>query len=108
MGKAQRDKGKRGERAAANLLRRTFPHLADSIRRGWQSRFGGKDEPDIMGLPWHVEVKVGKSPNIPAAVKQALRDSKNGPILVMTKRDHEGWLVTMRYEDWEELARGHE
>lgn len=59
MGKAQREKGKRGERMLAEELRNTFPELAEQIRRGWQSR-SGSDDPDVVGVPgvWF-ESKVG-------------------------------------------------
>ena len=47
LGKSQRDKGKRGERALAEILREAFPEIGEEIRRGWQTRFGD-DEPDII------------------------------------------------------------
>lgn len=101
MGKSQKEKGKRGEREAADLLRASFPRHADRIRRGAQSRFGGKDEPDIVGLPFHVEVSAGKAPSPHGKMMQAIADTegRDTPIVVLTKRDREEWLVTMRYTD---------
>lgn len=106
MGKSQKDKGKRGERAAASLLRRVFPHLASGVRRGWQARFGGKDEADIVGLPFHVEVAIGKNPSPYGKLRQAILDTEGTgkPILVMTKRDHEEWVVTMRFSDFAQIS----
>lgn len=76
MGKASREKGKRGERELASALREAFPAFADSIKRGWQTRIGC-DDPDVCGLPgFWLEHKSGLRPNIRAAYKQARADSK--------------------------------
>jgi hypothetical protein len=75
MGRASREKGKRGERQLATLLRTALPELAEGIRRGWQSRVGC-DDPDVCGLPgFWVESKCGKLPNPRAAYAQATRDA---------------------------------
>lgn len=74
--RASRRKGRRGEQNVATLLREGMPEIADSIRRGWQSRLGC-DQPDVCGLPgFWIEVKTGKLPNIRAAYKQATADAK--------------------------------
>ena len=53
MGKTSRDKGKRGEREVASLLR----SYGYDTHRG-QQYHGGKDSPDVVGLPGiHIEVK---------------------------------------------------
>lgn len=108
MGRPQKEKGKRGERQAAEILREMFPGLADRIRRGWQSRFGGKDEADIIGLPFHVEVAVGANPPIYRKLQQALRDAKaqacEPPVMVLTKRDRDQWVVTMPLKDFERVV----
>jgi hypothetical protein len=76
MTRASREKGKRGERQLASLLRAALPELADGIRRGWQSRVGC-DDPDVCGLPgFWVECKTGKLPNPRAAYAQATRDAE--------------------------------
>jgi hypothetical protein len=106
MSRRQRDKGKRGERELATMLRDLFPELAEGIRRGWQTRHGGKDEADIEGLPFHPEVAVGISPPIRAKMAQAVRDSNGGRTpIVFTRRDRDEWLVTMRFSDWAKMAR---
>jgi hypothetical protein len=56
VGKASRDKGKRGEREAIKDILR--PVFGATVRRGSQSRNGGKDEPDAIGLPSWLAVEV--------------------------------------------------
>ncbi len=76
MSKASRDKGKRGERALAAMLRESFPAFADNIRRGWQTRLGC-DDPDVCGLPgFWLEHKSGQQPNMRAAFRQARTECK--------------------------------
>ena len=86
MGKFSRDKGKRGERATANELRDVFPDL--SIKRGLQSRDGGAEVPDVVGIPGlHIEVKTGKLPNPRAALAQAKKDCRDLTLPVAVIRD---------------------
>ena len=88
MGKFSRDKGKRGERATANELKESFPFLPD-IKRGLQSRGGGAEVPDVVGVPGlHIEVKTGKCPNPRAALKQAQKDSAGLTYSVAVIRDN--------------------
>jgi len=86
-GRGRREKGKRGERALATLLRETFPSFAESIRRGWQSRVGC-DDPDVCGLPgFWLECKSGKLPNPRAALQQAKQDAAGRAIPMAVIRD---------------------
>ena len=86
-GRRSRTKGKRGEQELARLLRETFPHFAESIRRGWQSRVGC-DDPDVCGLPgFWIECKTGKQPNVRAALAQARADSGERAIPIAVIRD---------------------
>jgi hypothetical protein len=74
-GLRSRRKGRRGEQQVATILRTSFPELAESIRRGWQSRVGC-DDPDVCGLPgFWLEVKTGAQPNMRAAYRQAKADA---------------------------------
>lgn len=104
-GKRSRDKGKRGEREAAELLRDIFPEA----RRGLsQSRGGGAEEPDIVGLgrPWHIEVGVGATVSPVAKMLQAIRDAKEGSMpVVLSRRDRCQWMVTLRWSDFADLVR---
>ena len=68
MGKFSRDKGKRGERKTANEIKESFPWLTD-VKRGLQSRGGGAEVPDVVGVPGlHIELNTGKLPNPRAAL----------------------------------------
>jgi hypothetical protein len=98
MGKAQRDKGKRGEREVAEALRAVYP----DAKRGWQSR-AGSDAPDVDGTPWWVEVKIGKAPPIWPAWKQANTATDGRPPLVVVRRDREGALAVLRLSDLVDL-----
>lgn len=76
-GLAAKRKGKLGERQLARTLREQFPEHAASIRRSIQSRGGGKEGADVVGLPgFHIEHKQGAKPNLRAAYEQAVRDSQ--------------------------------
>jgi hypothetical protein len=105
MGRAQRQKGKRGERETAARFREIF---GDGVRRGWQTRHG-HDDPDICGVPFLVENKRHKKVNVRAAVAQALADKeKSGdkrPILVVAHEDQRKPLAVMLLDDFLELVR---
>ncbi len=97
MGKSQRDKGGRGERAVVKL----FKAHGYPAKRATQSA-GGDLYTDVEGTPFWVEVKNQKMPNIRAALKQAIDTTDGRPPVAFTHadRDKMGWLVTMRAEDW--------
>lgn len=100
MGRSQRDKGARGERELANLLK---SHGYDA-RRG-QQFCGANGDADVEGLPGvHMEVKRVERLNIHAAMEQSRRDAREGEApAVFHRRNGEGWLVTMDLEDWLEM-----
>jgi hypothetical protein len=103
MGKAQRDKGKRGERATAAELRKAFPEIAASIRRGWQTR-QGDDDSDVIFPGYWFEVKTGKQPNIRAALRQAIDDSKGrGVPVAVIRDDRKEPMAALRWEDFLKL-----
>ena len=98
-----RNKGKRGEREFASLLRE---HGFDA-RRGQQFS-GGADSPDVVSdaLAWlHVEVKRVQHLNLIDACVQAEGDSGGKPWIVAHRRNHAPWLITMRAEFFFELLR---
>ena len=106
-----RDKGKRGEREFAALLRE---HGFDA-KRGQQFS-GGADSPDVVSeaLAWlHVEVKRVQNLNLTDACVQAERDQarpglngrKKHAWIVAHRRNHAPWLITMRAEFFFELIR---
>ena len=105
MGKASREKGKRGERLFAKLLRE---HGYDA-KRGVQYQ-GSPDSPDVVGLPGvHAEVKFVEKLNLHSAMEQSKRDAGEDEMpLVAHKRSREEWLVTMRFTDWIEIFKAYE
>ena len=104
MGKMSRDKGKRGEREVAAILR---AHGFDA-KRGQQHR-GGKDSPDVVGLPGvHIEVKYTQAFRLWDALAQAEEDScgsNDVPLVVHRKAVKTGdkalpWVAVMKLEDF--------
>lgn len=92
-----RQKGARGERELASVLRQ----YGFDCRRGMQYK-GGPDSPDVVGLPYiHIECKRVEKLNIYDAIDQSRRDSGEIDLpTVMHRRNNCDWLVTMRLEDW--------
>ncbi len=103
VGKMSRQKGKRGEREAAALLRE---HGFSEARRGVQYQ-GGHDSDDVIGLPgWHVEVKRTETLSIYPALEQAIVDKSDAakPV-VLHKRNGKQWLAILNATDFLELVR---
>ena len=98
MGIKSQQKGARGERELAAVLR----EYGYEIRRGGSLSFGTVS--DLVGLPGvHIEVKRVERLNVPEAMHQAARDSerfRDGAPAVFHRRSREPWLVTMRLADW--------
>ena len=98
---ATRRKGTTYERTVAHRLAEVWP----GAKRGFQFR-GGDEAPDVIGTPYHIEAKHRRNVSIQAAMQQAIADS-NGRVPVVVSRDNHGEdLVTMRLNDWLELAHG--
>lgn len=98
MGKGQRKKGHDFERKIARILQVIWP----KAKRGFQSRYGGSEEADIIGTPYHFECSKGGE-SIWAKWKQAMEDSKSftsmsltikAPI-VIKQRDHDTPVVLL-------------
>lgn len=90
-------KGKRGEREAAELLRK---HNFEA-RRGQQFA-GGGDSPDVVSSMEgvHIEVKRTETLSIYSAVEQALKDKKEKDVpLVLHRRNGKPWLAIMLADD---------
>ena len=104
MGKASREKGKRGEREACDVLRPIFPEVR---RRAMQARSGASDGADLENTGrYHVEVGVGKSISAHAKWSQAYEDSALlHTSIALTRKDRGPWLVTMEAGAWVELVR---
>lgn len=102
MGKASREKGKRGERELAAALRE---HGYD-CRRGVQY-CGASGDADVIGLPGvHIEAKRTERLNLHDALAQSIRDARPHELpTVFSRRNNDVWLVTMRLDDWIQLYR---
>lgn len=104
-----REKGKRGERELASLLR----DYGYDAHRGQQ--YSGAGEDDVTGLDGiHIECKLRDRLNIEQAYDQSKRDAaRRGDIpTVMHRKTNDplrtGWLVTLSldhfmslYKEWE-------
>ena len=97
MGKASREKGKRGERELANLLK----EKGFKARRGVQYQ-GGPDSPDVTGLPGiHVECKRTERFDLEGAMQQARDDCDPFSLpAVFHRKNGKGWVVVMDLDDW--------
>ena len=98
MGKSSREKGKRGERELASVLK----EYGWTCRRG-QQYAGANGDADVVGLPGiHIECKRVEKLNIYDAVDQSRRDAKlpeEYPAVFHRKNNCE-WLVTMPLSFW--------
>ena len=102
MGKKSRDKGKRGERELAGILR----DYGFDARRGVQY-CGGADSPDVMGLPGvHIEVKRTESLRLYDALAQSKADAaeEEMPVVIHRRNDCE-WVVIQPLADWIKLYK---
>lgn len=104
-----RQKGKRGELEAAKVLK----EYGYETRRG-QQYSGASGDADVVGLPGiHLEIKRVEKLNISEAMRQSIRDARDGELpVVMHRRNKETWLVTMPlrvfmvlYKAWESLRK---
>jgi Holliday junction resolvase len=89
-----RNKGKRGEREAVELLR---SHGFEEARRGQQHR-GGPDSPDILGGPpgLHLEVKRTERLDLYASIEQATHDAEISETpVVLHRRNGRQWVAIL-------------
>ena len=107
MGKASRDKGARGEREFANLLKELG---YTSLRKGFtQCAPEGESDVECKELPdWHFEVKRVNRLEIWRALAQAEGDAalKGRMPVVAFKRDRSDWYVTLKAEDLFRMLQG--
>lgn len=102
-GRRNRRRGASFERDVVNKLKPVFPNVARNLA---QTRDGGYD----IAIPGMlIECKVGKQPNIRAAMEQCRAavqhvEGKQGAAkgsvspVVVSKKDREGILVTMEWD----------
>lgn len=104
-GKHSREKGKRGEREVAELLREN----GFMARRGQQFK-GGPDSPDVVhSIPrLHIEVKRTEAFQLYKALEQAddeITEAHKMPV-VFHRRNSQAWVVVMYAEDFLALVGG--
>lgn len=101
MGKASRDKGKRGERECRDIWKK---HGYENAHRSSQYCGKGESAADIEGVDprLHIEVKTGYSyKRVYDFMEQAKADAKECQIpIVNCKMDRQEWLCVMRLEDF--------
>ena len=95
-GKASRDKGQRGERAVAKMLREELG--LDSLSRNLsQTRNGGCDIAELEG--WSIEVKYQETLHIPAWWQQTLDQCKNTKPLLIYRKSRQPWKCILLLSD---------
>jgi len=104
VGKYSRDKGARFEREVANKLKRVF---GPRTTRSSGQCFSGDTRADVDCPKIWVECKVGKRPNIKAALEQAeaaekIANTSKIPV-AFCKWDREETIVSMRLENFLDL-----
>ena len=102
MAMNSREKGARGERELAAVLR----EYGFEAERGQQFK-GGPDSPDVKGLDGiHIECKRVESLNIDKAMEQAIRDAGDNIPAVFHRRNKKPWKVTLLLEDFIKMYKG--
>ena len=84
MGKASRDKGKRGELEIAHIMK----DYGYDAHRGQQ--FSGlQGDADVVGVPHlHLEIKRVQALHLDSAMEQSIRDARKGEVpVVMHRKD---------------------
>lgn len=104
QGKTSRNKGKRRELELVHILQEAgYP-----VRRGYVFNH----EPDIVGFKgFHIECKGVESLNVRKALYQSITDAEkrqDGIPLMIWKKSHEPWTVTMRLDDFLKIIGGKE
>lgn len=102
MGKASRDKGKRGERE----LSRKLNEYGYTTHRG-QQFCGANGDADVIGLDGiHIECKRTEAFRLWDALAQAKADARPEELpTVMHRKNNCEWVVVMTLEDWIQLYR---
>lgn len=98
-------KGSAGEREFSNLCK----NYGFNTRRS-QQYCGVNNDADVVGIDGlHLEVKRVERLNVSNAMKQAIRDMAEGEVpIVAHRKNREGWLVTMRAEDFLKIYKEYE
>ena len=102
MSKFSRDKGKRGEREVALILR----EHGFEARRG-QQYCGANGAADVVGVPGlHIEVKRTEKFRMYEALDQAINDAREDELpVVFTRKNNCDWVACLRLDDFMELFK---
>nr|DAT31379.1 MAG TPA: hypothetical protein [Caudoviricetes sp.] len=102
MSKFSRDKGKRGEREVALILR----EHGFEARRG-QQYCGANGDADVVGVPGlHIEVKRTEKFRMYEALDQAINDAREDELpVVFTRKNNCDWVACLRLDDFMELFK---
>lgn len=102
MSKFSRDKGKRGEREVALILR----EHGFEARRG-QQYCGANGDADVVGIPGlHIEVKRTEKFRMYEALDQARNDAREDELpVVFTRKNNCDWVACLRLDDFMELFK---
>lgn len=110
MGAHSRNKGNRWERCVAHDLQAACP--GDDIKRAFQFRGGGEEQPDVTSELFYIECKHQKTVSVVATMKQALRDREAQgliakyiicPIKEGTVTDRKDPIIVMLRNEWVDL-----
>lgn len=100
-GRSSRNKGAAGERELSKI----FQEYGYDTKRGYVFYH----QSDVVGLPGiHIECKRVEKLNVSNAMQQSVNESitkADGIPTLFHRKNREGWLVTMRLEDWIELYK---
>ena len=95
MGKMEREKGARIERAACFLMREVFPDAARNL-----DQYQKTDGRDIGPTPgFCFQVKGGKAPSWKKALNEAAGSAEEDIPIALIKTDKEKWVVHLYAED---------
>lgn len=95
-------KGKSGELELSHILN----DYGYNARRS-QQYCGANNDADVVGLPHiHIEAKRVEKLNLYDAMSQSISDAKEGEIpVVMHRRNHDYWKVTLKLDDFMKIYR---
>ena len=96
-------KGAAGERELAKKLNEYGYCTRRSVQYNGKADDGKADLVNLPGI--HIECKRVERLNISEAMAQAVNDAKGDMPTVFHRKNREGWLVTMRLEDWMDLYK---
>lgn len=96
-------KGADGERELAKKLNEYGFTTRRSVQYNGKADDGKADLVNLPGI--HIECKRVERLNVSEAMAQAINDAKGDTPTVFHRKNREGWLVTMRLEDWMELYK---